>query len=289
MAEECVRYFAEAERLGGIPAKVRLAALARVTSSEAGVVADDREVLGRLERAMGQLKIELNRRPSGAYKPVTTPASSASLAGRLRRQLEACADLISQRSQILGDTEETARRVTETAGAVLDVARISVWLLNVSSQKLTCIDLFDRMTRRHTAGSVLRASECRGYFEALATERTVMVNDALQDPRTRCLGDRYLAPQRIGALLDVPFFAPNDPKSPSAGDRMCGIVRLEHVGGRRSWDLDEERFAYLIAGFVALAVEREASGMHAEPVRLTAPPTSAPSRRPSALEDLYLR
>ena len=116
-----------------------------------------------------------------------------------------------------------------------------------------------------------------------------MANDAAQDPRTRCLLDRYLKPQRIGATLDVPFFAPIDPTSPTAGDRMCGVVRLEHVGGRRSWDLDEERFAYLLAGFVALAVEREASGLRPAPVRLTAPPTSAPSRRPSALEDLYLR
>ena len=37
---------------------------------------------------------------------------------------------------------------------------------------------------------------------------------------------------------------------------MAGVVCHEHLGPARTWDADEERFAYLMAGFLSLAMER---------------------------------
>jgi len=37
---------------------------------------------------------------------------------------------------------------------------------------------------------------------------------------------------------------------------MVGVICHEHVGPMRTWDADEERFAYLMSTLVALAMER---------------------------------
>ena len=41
--------------------------------------------------------------------------------------------------------------------------------------------------------------------------------------------------------------------------KMLGVVCHEHVGGPRTWNADEEQFAYLISNFVGLAFERGSS------------------------------
>jgi GAF domain-containing protein len=50
-------------------------------------------------------------------------------------------------------------------------------------------------------------------------------------------------------MLDVPIWVKH---------KMVGGVCHEHVGSLRVWNSDEESFAYLMASFVALALEREA-------------------------------
>ena len=82
---------------------------------------------------------------------------------------------------------------------------------------------------------------------ALKEERTIAAHDAHTDPRTSCFSQGYLGPLGIGALLDVPIWVDG---------RMWGVVCHEHVGPARKWTVDEERFGYLMANFVALALER---------------------------------
>ena len=56
MGKHARAFFEEAERLGGLAAKAQLAALARVTSTEAATAADSPEVLRRLQTAMTEVK-----------------------------------------------------------------------------------------------------------------------------------------------------------------------------------------------------------------------------------------
>ena len=37
---------------------------------------------------------------------------------------------------------------------------------------------------------------------------------------------------------------------------MIGVVCHEHLGSARTWNADEEQFAYLMSAFVALTAER---------------------------------
>ncbi|NUO52756.1 MAG: GAF domain-containing protein [Polyangiaceae bacterium] len=253
MGEKCLEVFREAATLGGIPAKMRLAALARMSSAEAQVVTDDPAIVARLRRAFDQVKVEMARRSTGTFPSVQAPPpapaapTDGATTAKLRKQLDSLVDLMAQRSIMLGDVNETARRIDELASAVLSVARVSVWLYDDRRTKIVCLDLFEAESRKHSAGLELHSRDFGPYFDALQNESTIMAHDAQTDVRTRCFTASYLQPLGIGAMLDVPIWA---------GGKMVGVICHEHIGGARTWQADEERFGYLLSNFVALAMER---------------------------------
>jgi diguanylate cyclase (GGDEF)-like protein/PAS domain S-box-containing protein len=145
-----------------------------------------------------------------------------------------------------GDVAAALQLVTEIAAQVLRVERASVWRFSENRRALECKNLFQRTQRRHSEGGTLLASSNPRYFDALAEERSIAVQDALSDPRTVDFADDYLRPQCISAMLDAPVFVRGN---------MVGVVCHEHIGGRRVWLPWEELVAGSIADFVALALE----------------------------------
>jgi len=235
-------FFDEAHRIGGLSAKVRLASLARITSTEAVNGEDSSDVLTRLEKALDLVRNEF-RKTDGER----ALAAGAGEAPGLRFHLQTFADLMTQRSLFLGDVSATIRRINEAAASALQVRRVSVWFLDEQRTKITCKDLFEQTERRHSHGTELHAKDFPAYFRALESERTIAANDAHRDPRTSCFSTVYLGPLGITSMLDVPIWHQQ---------KMIGVVCHEHVGVRRTWNKDDETFAYLMAGFVALALER---------------------------------
>lgn len=255
------KIFAQAGASFGLLGKMKLASLARLTSTEASAAEDTPELVRRLEDALRQLRGEAEPAPAGE-PTVVAPHASAGDAAMLRRHLSTCVDLLGQRALFLGDLGATARRITESAATTLDVTRVSVWLLEAEGTRIRCVDLFDRAPGEHAAGMELSADDYGPYFDALRTERTIAAHDAHVDPRTSCFSAAYLTPLGIGALLDVPIWR---------SGTMVGVVCHEHVGGPRRWNTDEETFAYLLASFVALSLERGSEGESAPPSPLSDP------------------
>jgi hypothetical protein len=246
------RCFDEANRLGGLVAKLRLASLTQVTSTEAATRQDTPELIARLEAALATVRVEFGGREGpaasksqelGLWQTVAKENES------LRRYLGSVADLFSQRSLFVGDVTATVRRITEAATITLGVDRVSVWFLDDARSKLLCQDLFERGKSAHSSGQELLARDFAPYFDALRLERTIAADDANSDPRTRCFSASYLTPLGIGALLDVPVWAK---------EKMVGVICCEHVGGKRAWSRDEETFAYLLSSLVAMTLERVA-------------------------------
>ncbi len=246
MGERARQFFDEAERTGGIVAKMRLASHAQITSTEAAAVEDTPELLRRLADASARALDGPGARPERRSPTLETVAPVGE--GRaLRRYLSTAVELISQRAHFIGDVESTVRRVDEAASDALDVERVSIWFLDAERSKITCADLYERAPRRHTAGTELLARDYAPYFTALLTERTIAAHDAQRDPRTSCFTASYLRPLGIGAMLDVPIWHVG---------KMVGVVCHEHIGHARQWTPEEESFAYLVANFVALALEQ---------------------------------
>lgn len=247
MGDRARQYFEEAERSGGLVAKMRLASVSQITSTEAAAREDTPELLRRLSDAFGRVldtPARAERRDNTESRP---PPNDARV---LRRYLTTCVELVSQRALFLGDVQATVRRIDEAAAETLDVARVSIWFLDAGRSKITCADLYERAERRHTSGTELFARDFAPYFQALASERTIAAHDAQRDARTSCFAESYLKPLGIGAMLDVPIWH---------GGHMVGVVCHEHLGGARTWTPDEESFAYIVANLVALALEQKAS------------------------------
>jgi GAF domain-containing protein len=244
MGERASAYFEQANRLGGVVAKMRLAAISRVTSVEAAAGGDDAETIARLDFALDRLKSDFEsakavdvaeRSSAGAEQDLRT----------LRRHVEVFLEVMSQRELLAGDIAALARRVNSTAAHTLDCARVSVWLLDARQTAIECIDLYERDAGKHSAGIVLHAKDFPAYFAALAAERTIAAHDAHTDPRTSCFSESYLAPLGISSMLDVPVWV---------GGATVGVLCHEHIGRARTWTLDEESFAYLMAHFIGIGM-----------------------------------
>jgi GAF domain len=248
MGSRASEAFIEAERLAGVVGKMRLASMSSVTSVEAASVEDTPELVARLDRGLQRLREQFARRaPAATGAPV---AGDIEIIGELRRHVRAHLELLSERELLLGDLGRAVRRVCETAAETLRIHRVSVWVLASDPLRIRCLDLFERVDRRHSEGLELFARDFPSYFAALATERTIAAHDAVRDPRTSCFADSYLVPLSIEAMLDVPIWVRG---------AMRGVVCHEHVGAPRVWNADEETFAYLMSSFVGLALELDQS------------------------------
>lgn len=237
--------FQEAEQLAGVLGKMRLASMCSVTSAEASAVNDSPELLDRMKRALAQLredtKGQATARATG-LAPTTAPADAAD---ELRRHLKAHLDLMTQRDMLLHDALQAIRRVDELSAETLRIQRVSVWLTRSDPVRIRCVDLFERSESRHSDGIELGAADYPAYFAALASERTIAAHNAVRDPRTTEFAAGYLRPQGIEAMLDVPIWSKGE---------MVGVICHEHVGSARTWNADEETFAYLLSSFVGLAL-----------------------------------
>ncbi len=251
MGKRIAAFFEEAERMGGLVARMRLASLSQITSTEANTVEDRPELVGRVQRAMLNLREEFPNTPhsEAAAGAVAEVKGGDEQTRALRRYMKTYVDLMAQRSLFLGEAQATVRRIDEAASSTLGVQRVSVWYLDAQNTKITCADLFDRGAGHHQSGAELYAKDFAPYFRALTSERTIAANDAHRDPRTSCFSAVYLTPLGINSMLDVPIWV---------NKKMVGVVCHEHVGPQRVWNSDEEAFAYLMANFVALALERSA-------------------------------
>jgi GAF domain-containing protein len=239
-------FFLEAEKHAGLQGKIMLAGTVGITTGQAASMADTPELIAKFQQALLHVKGTVKAASSTSVAPALTNVATAE---SLRKHIGAFVDLMTQRSLVLGNVVETCRRINDLAANTLDIARVSVWLISDDAQKITCLDMFEKKEVRHSAGTELFARDFGAYFSALKSERTIAAHDAQTDVRTSCFTSVYLKPLGITSMLDVPIWV---------GKKMVGVVCHEHLGPARTWHADEERFAYLMAGFVSLAMERSA-------------------------------
>jgi PAS domain S-box-containing protein len=141
--------------------------------------------------------------------------------------------------------EDRLDEILRVAAATLGVARLSLWRFANDPQFIECVALFQGSAARHAIGARIRREDCPPYFDALEAERVIAAHDARTDPRTSGFTAGYLDPNGIGAMLDVPVRY-------AGGTR--GVLCAEHVGGARTWTLDEQNFAISVANLIAVAV-----------------------------------
>ena len=156
-------------------------------------------------------------------------------------------ELTQSQAIISGDLHQAFQAITETASRVLAVERASIWLFQEDHSAIRLQDLYETLTRRHSAGTVLLAKQFPSYFQALEREEnTLAAHDAQFDPRTCEFSSSYLTPLGIGAMLDAPI---------RHKGKTVGVLCHEYLGTRRTWTADEMTVAASFATMVTLALE----------------------------------
>lgn len=164
---------------------------------------------------------------------------------RLVSQSNALAELTAWEPGKSPAFKERLQTILEMSARTLQVERLSVWRFESSRSVIRCLDLFELGPARHSSDQLLRQSDFPSYFKALVRERVIMANDARRDSRTREFIDAYLAPAGIGAMLDAPL---------RQNDALVGVLCAEHVGGPRTWTVDEQNFTLSVANLIAVAL-----------------------------------
>lgn len=122
------------------------------------------------------------------------------------------------------------RLLAETIGT----ARASIWMFDETKTQAHCIALYEVDGNKISDGAVLYRKDFPDYFHAMCTATRIDASDAQTDPRTKEFTEIYLKPLNIGAMLDVGIILNGD---------IIGLICLEHIGGTRKWEVDEEAFA----------------------------------------------
>jgi PAS domain S-box-containing protein len=167
---------------------------------------------------------------------------------RLAAQSNALTGLTSRYADTADRFEDRLRGILEVAARTLHVERLSMWRFDDARAAVRCVGLYRCSADRYESGAVLPRHAAPSYFEALEGERVIAAHDAPGDPRTREFLDTYLAPNGIGAMLDVPLRHHNT---------TVGVLCAEHVGGARTWTVDEQNFAISTANLIAVAAADE--------------------------------
>ena len=150
--------------------------------------------------------------------------------------------------------------ITEACSRLLQAERASIWLFAEDRASLSLVDLFESRLHRHSADLVLQSAHYPVYFQSLDNEVcAIAAHDALEDPRTKEFGPVYLAPLRIGAMLDAPI---------RRKGQVVGVLCTEHVGAARRWAIYEEQLAGSLATMATLAMEAAERRQVAEALRV---------------------
>ncbi len=165
---------------------------------------------------------------------------------RLREQDVVVVELATHPAIVKGDLEVSAEIITESSANAMEVERVGVWLLSDDRTELQCLDLFEKTSRKHSKGQILRAADYPRYFEAFEISRTIDAHDARSDHRTEEFRDVYLEPNGITSMLDAAI---------RVSGELVGVVCHEHVGVARTWHDDEVVFAGEVADQVAHAIQ----------------------------------
>ncbi|NYB51251.1 MAG: PAS domain S-box protein [Methanobacteriaceae archaeon] len=147
------------------------------------------------------------------------------------------------------DLEHAFKTLVEYDSDILDVERVSIWFFNDDKTEIVCRDLYQKSTKTHDKGFILKALDYPQYFKAIKNSHNIAAYDAINDPNTFEFAESYLKPLGIISMLDVPIWFKGE---------LYGVLCHEHVGDRkRKWSFEDQDFAGAIANLVSRYLESE--------------------------------
>lgn len=138
------------------------------------------------------------------------------------------------RDEIEDIMADFAKRILFT----MRLERMSAWLLDNDKIKLISIGEFDIRTQKFTRDSIHSKALYPSFFEAIFANKTLVIEDALNDNRTKELSINYLIPNNVASLMNIPI---------RIEGKVIGVMCFEKTGLVRVFDEKDQTFAYSLA------------------------------------------
>ncbi len=164
----------------------------------------------------------------------------------LRRQSEGLLALLMGDVLLSGDREAAMRELAEACSRLTGVGRVGVWFYSPDASVIRCAEVYEAATGMHGSGEELRSAGFPACTASHLRGEIVAAADVRADPRTRELPASYFDAHDIRSLLDAPVWV---------GAKVGALLSLEAVGAARTWTVEDERFATLMATAASLALE----------------------------------
>ncbi|MCW3071714.1 MAG: hypothetical protein JWO44_1604 [Bacteroidetes bacterium] len=148
-----------------------------------------------------------------------------------------------------GKLSEAIYEVLQMASRAVNTERVNAWVFNRDHSEIECIGNFDAAENRMVEQKNLTRITMPEYFRLFETEMIIATSDAINDPMTKELMETYLVPNRIHSLMDIPIRIEGE---------IIGVLCFEHRDTIRVWNLQEQKFALVVAQMISLSLETSA-------------------------------
>ena len=229
-----------------------------LTGGEAKIIGIGREVQGLrkdgslfdMDLSITEIEFDGQRSFTGTVRDISQRKQNERTIHETTERLERQHEVYASLSHLIGAKglalEDAIRMITEDTTQALAVGRASIWQLRNGGRKLCCLDLYEVEKQRHGSDMILNRDDYPVYFNTLKQKHVIDADNACSDYRTAEFTDSYLQPLGIGAMLDVPVQHEGE---------VVGVLCLEHQGGERKWQADEQQFGRAIASLITLLLE----------------------------------
>ncbi|CAA6829034.1 MAG: GAF domain-containing protein [uncultured Aureispira sp.] len=244
MGDRLLDFYHKADKVGGLPAKIRLAVLSKSSSSKAKSMEDSAYNIQNMQKSFDIINREFNEASTSSVSNTTTKDTVDSL----RKYISAFSDMFLFQAED-HNLKTSAQQITVKIAESINVNRASIWLYNEDRSGVVCLNLYQQDKKTHSEGAILTKVAFPKYFKILESNRTLAADDAHTHYGTAEFSEVYLTPLGITSMLDVPIFAKG---------KMVGLICHEHTGPKRKWNSDEENFAYLMSSILGKILEHRA-------------------------------
>jgi hypothetical protein len=246
MADKLSDFFTRAEKVGGLPAKIRLAMISKCSSSKAKSMEDSAESIQNMQKSFDIMSKEFEKESTGSMSKASPTTTAKDTVKNLRNYISAFSDMLLFQAED-HNLKTSAQQMTVKIAESINVNRASIWLYNEDKSGVVCLNLYEQDKKKHSEGTILTKLLYPKYFKILETNRTLAADDAHTHYGTAEFSEGYLTPLGITSMLDVPIFVHG---------KMAGLICHEHTGPMRKWNSDEENFAYLMSNILGNLLER---------------------------------
>lgn len=174
----------------------------------------------------------------------------ATLLERKRRDLlrkTLTIEQLSRSSKIrTGKLFDAIYEILDMSAKAVHVTRVNAWLFTEDKTKIECIGNYDTRVGKMIPQESLPIIDMPRYLSLFDSEKIILAHDAQASPYTSELNDRYLMPNGIQSLMDIPLRSEGE---------IIGVICFEQVGLFRDWSMNDQKFGLISAQMVSLAVE----------------------------------